>query len=112
MLLFQQSYLYHFFCVTQTLIQDPWKILKCNQVECKYTLQDDNFLTNNRPSIYYIRVIQEKSQIINGNGIECKDNKCSEISLCTGGFETDDNNDCLGHANQRAWSSPIYLYKE
>lgn len=94
------------------LIQDPWKILKCNQLECEYTFRDDNFLTHNRPSIYYIRVIQEKSQIINGNGIMCKDEMCTEVALCTGGFDTDDNSDCLGPASQRAWSSPIYLYKD
>ena len=87
------------------LIQDPWMTVPCNGTgECIAEFEDQNF---SRDSVYYVRAIQEATPAINGSSISERD----EFKLCKGSFRTDLNDDCLSLANERAWSSPIYVNK-
>ena len=89
----------------KSLIQDPWMIIPCNgSGECIAEFEDQNF---SRDSVYYVRAIQEATPAINGSSISQKE----EFKLCKGSFRTDFNDDCLSLANERAWSSPIYVNK-
>ena len=87
------------------LIQDPWMTIPCNgRGECIVEFEDQNF---SRDSVYYVRAIQEATPAINGSSISERE----EFRLCKGSFRTDLNDDCLSLANERAWSSPIYVNK-
>ena len=87
------------------LIQDPWMTIPCNATsECIVEFEDQNF---SRDSVYYVRAIQEATPAINGSSISERE----EFKLCKGSFRTDLNDDCLSLANERAWSSPIYVNK-
>ena len=85
------------------LIQDPWMTIPCNGlVECVVEFEDQNY---SRDSVYYVRVIQEPTQAINGSLLKDR----SEFNLCKGSFRTDLKDDCLSLTNERAWSSPIFI---
>ena len=87
------------------LIQDPWMTIPCNgRGECIVEFEDQNF---SRDSVYYVRAIQEATPAINGSSLSDRE----EFKLCKGSFRTDLNDDCLSLANERAWSSPIYVNK-
>ena len=87
------------------LIQDPWMIIPCNgRAECIVEFEDQNF---SRDSVYYVRAIQEATPAINGSSLSDRE----KFKLCKGSFRTDLNDDCLSLANERAWSSPIYVNK-
>jgi hypothetical protein len=87
------------------LIQDPWMTVPCSGTgECIAEFEDQNF---SRDSVYYVRAIQEATPAINGSSISERD----EFKLCKGSFRTDLNDDCLSLANERAWSSPIFVNK-
>ena len=90
----------------QPLIQDAWKTFSCEGLsECVIEFQDENY---SRDSVYYVRAIQEQTPAINGNQFSSIN---QEFKLCKGSFRTDLEDDCLSPANERAWSSPIYLNK-
>ena len=88
------------------LIQDTWKNFSCkSQSECIVEFEDENY---SRDSVYYVRAIQAPTPAINGkNTLVGRE----EFKLCKGSFRTDFSNNCLSEANERAWSSPIYLNK-
>ena len=88
------------------LIQDSWRIFDCsNSSECYIEFEDENY---SRDSVYYVRAIQEATMAI--NGAQTSSFK-QEFKLCKGSFRTDLKDDCLYPANERAWSSPIFLNK-
>tara|TARA_B100000029_G_scaffold13645_1_gene14358 strand:- start:21197 stop:23395 length:2199 start_codon:yes stop_codon:yes gene_type:complete len=93
-----------------TLIQDPWKSFDCKQDSngCVITFQDEEY---ERDSNYYVRVIQEQTDAINGRQIFVDQSSNSEVSMCHGNYKTDLDSDCLWPTQERAWSSPIYLIK-
>ena len=87
------------------LIQDPWKVIPCNGAgECAVQFEDQSY---NRDSIYYVRAIQEETLAINGSLLSARE----DFKLCKGSFRTELNDNCLSMANERAWSSPIYINK-
>ena len=87
------------------LIQDPWMTIPCNGTgECIVEFEDQNF---SRDSVYYVRAIQEATPAINGSSLSQRE----DFKLCKGSFRTDFDDDCLSPANERAWSSPIYINK-
>ena len=87
------------------LIQDPWMTIPCNGLsECTVEFEDQNY---SRDSVYYVRAIQEPTQAINGALLKDRD----AFNLCKGSYRTDLADDCLSMANERAWSSPIYVNK-
>ena len=82
---------YQFFCYRKFL--------------CSFEFEDEDY---SRDSVYYVRAIQAPTPAINGkNTLVGRE----EFKLCKGSFRTDFADNCLSEANERAWSSPIYLNK-
>jgi hypothetical protein len=87
------------------LIEDPWQIIPCmGTSECVVQFEDQEY---SRDSVYYVRAIQEETPAINGSPLS----KREDFKLCKGSFRTDLDDNCLSMANERAWSSPIYVNK-
>lgn len=96
------------------LIQDPWKKIDCPKDPggCSVEFTDDEFMTGERETVYYVRAIQDPTPAVNGDQLRCKRNdkgECIETKPCYGDYRTEFGDDCLGMHEERAWSSPIYL---
>lgn len=96
------------------LIDDPWRSFDCSpdQSGCKVEFEDSEFISGERESIYYIRAIQELTEMVNADNVRCEydeSGNCIEVNPCYGDYRTDAQDDCLAPANQRAWSSPIFV---
>ena len=99
------------------LIEDPWKSFECDRdsAGCQVEFSDDEFLAAGRGAVYYVRAIQESTGMINADNVRCKYNEkgeCVAVNPCYGDFRTPMGDDCIAPAQQRAWSSPIYLGRE
>jgi len=97
------------------LIQDPFLVLPCaeDQEECSVTFQDDQYELEGRPASYYVRVLQAPTQIFNQGTLRCtrdEAGRCIDTNPCDTGPGSMD--DCLALGQERAWSSPIYLYPD
>jgi hypothetical protein len=92
------------------LILDTWKSFDCpkNNEHCEITFTDEDYT---RDSIYYARAIQEETKSINGKQILVEKIDGKKAKICKGSYLTDTNDDCLFDANERAWSSPIFVNK-
>ena len=96
-------------------IQDPWKVFTCNDKGegCSAIFFDDEYVLNNKSSLYYARVIQEPTNMVGGDPLRCELNEageCIKIRPCySSGPDFDPNDDCLALVGERAWSSPIFL---
>ena len=96
-------------------IQDPWKVFTCNDKGegCSANFFDDEYVLNNKSSLYYARAIQEPTNIVGGDPLRCELNEageCIKIRPCySSGPDFDPNDDCLALVGERAWSSPIFL---
>ena len=93
------------------LIQDPWRVFQCEpgSKACEAEFSDDDFVADGREAVYYARVIQEATPTVQGDPLACEYNDagmCVKTNICMGGGVEDD---CLSPAEQRAWSSPIYV---
>ena len=96
------------------LIEDPWKVLKCPAGEeaCTVRFTDDSFTEGQRDVIYYVRAIEPASPTVNADQLRCEHNaagECVAVNPCSAGGTTDWAEDCLAKAEERAWSSPIYI---
>ena len=92
------------------LILDAWKSFDCpkNNGHCELTFTDEGYT---RDSIYYARAIQAETKSINGKQIQVEKIDGKKAKICKGSYLTDINDDCLFDANERAWSSPIFVNK-
>ena len=96
-------------------IQDPWKVFTCNDKGegCSANFFDDEYVLDNKSSLYYARAIQEPTNIVGGDPLRCELNEageCIKIRPCySSGPDFDPNDDCLALVGERAWSSPIFL---
>ena len=96
-------------------IQDPWKVFTCNDTGegCSVNFFDDEYVLNNKSSLYYARAIQKPTNMVGGDPLRCELNEageCIKIRPCySSGPDFDPNDDCLALAGERAWSSPIFL---
>jgi len=96
-------------------IQDPWKVFTCNDKGegCSVNFFDDEYVLNNKSSLYYARAIQEPTNMVGGDPLRCELNEageCIKIKPCySSGPDFDPNDDCLAPVGERAWSSPIFL---
>lgn len=93
------------------LIEDNWKIFTCDRAQagCSAEFDDPDF---SRDTVYYVRAIEEETPTVNGKNLRTTfDEKGNAIAVtpCYGDYRTEERDDCLGMANQRAWSSPIYV---
>jgi hypothetical protein len=80
-------------------------VISCEEnSECIVEFEDENF---SRDSIYYVRAIQASTLAINGASLSNRE----KFKLCKGSFRTNLDDDCMSLANERAWSSPIFINK-
>ncbi len=96
------------------LIEDPWKRFDCegDRAGCVVTFSDPEFAQDRRDTVYYVRALQEETAAINAANLRTTvDPQGNAVSMreCHGGYLTPPDDDCLAPANERAWSSPIYV---
>ena len=96
------------------LVEDPWRSFECepDQAGCQLEFEDPEFVKGGREAIYYVRAIQEQTQMINADNVRCEydeNGQCIDVDPCYGDYRTPASDDCLAPANQRAWSSPIFV---
>ncbi len=97
------------------LIEDPWKTFPCptNSAKCEVTFTDNEFKNGKRDALYYVRAIEQKTLIANGDTSRNEldsDGNVIKINICSGSFITDAKDDCLAQKGHQAVSSPIYTY--
>lgn len=95
------------------LIEDPWKTIPCepSQEGCEATFSDPEYPSLERPALYYVRALQPETPVYNAGGLRCQGlngAECTEVRPCYGGRKGE-GDDCLTPAQDRVWSSPIYL---
>jgi len=96
------------------LIEDPWRVFECDDdpVGCQVEFSDEEFSSAKRETLYYVRAIQEPTEMINAANVRCdydEQGQCIAVNPCYGDFRTPAAEDCLAPAEQRAWTSPIYV---
>lgn len=96
------------------LIEDPWRSFDCTDdpAGCQVEFTDEEFTGSGREALYYVRAIQEPTTMINAANLRCEyDEKgeCIAVNPCYGDYRTPQDEDCLAPAQQRAWSSPIFV---
>jgi len=94
------------------LIEDPWRVFECDgrPEGCRVEFVDAEFEESARDALYYVRAIEAASPTINADPLDCKRDelgKCSAVRRC--GTPGNDLGDCLSEAEERAWSSPIFV---
>ncbi|HYB99499.1 MAG TPA: DUF3604 domain-containing protein [Candidatus Limnocylindrales bacterium] len=99
----------------EELIQDPWKTIPCSgeRIGCVAEFEDFDFPAERRDTLYYVRALQEATPTVNAGNLRCRTDetgKCVSIDPCYGDWRTDYEDDCLADAEERAWSSPIFLH--
>ncbi len=98
------------------LIEDPFRVLRCTDsgegaTDCRVTFTDEAYAADGRPATYYVRAIQEPTQVFNADTLRCDRDalgRCIDTHPCDAGYSGPDD-DCLSEGEERAWSSPIYL---
>ncbi|MEP5568602.1 MAG: DUF3604 domain-containing protein [Halioglobus sp.] len=98
----------------EPLIEDPWKVLPCDDMGqgCRVRFSDPDYAAGRRDALYYVRAIQQSSPTINGDNLRCElgeDGECISVKPCRGRSPEDLEDECLAPANERAWSSPIFV---
>jgi hypothetical protein len=95
------------------LIENTWRVFECpaDGSGCEVEFQDPDYAAGGRSALYYARVIQEAEPLIDGDPFGCEydeQGQCIKRNYCIGKNAAPDNN-CLGEAEPRAWTSPIFI---
>ena len=98
----------------ETLIEDPWRVFPCDDVGQGCLIEFEGAQPEaNRESLYYVRALQEPTDAVNGDPLQCErdeDGQCLSAPGCpASGPEFDPKDDCLAPVQERAWSSPIFI---
>lgn len=98
----------------ETLIQDVWKSLPCNDngTGCTVEFTDPEFVAGRRTAVYYARAIQEPTPRINGTNlrpVRDANGVVTGVNPCWGDYRTPRSETCATNVEERAWSSPIYV---
>jgi hypothetical protein len=93
-------------------IEDPWRTLPCRDEGngCSATFTDPEYATSGRDTLYYVRAIQEETQAINGSPLATRfDESGAAVATlpCWKGEQAAIG--CPAPAQERAWSSPIFV---
>ncbi len=94
-------------------IEDPWRVFPCaaDGEGCRVVFEDPDPLADER--LYYVRAIQQPTEAINGDPLLCErdaDGRCVSARLCDArGFDQPVPASCRAPAEERAWSSPIFV---
>ncbi len=96
------------------LVEDTWRRFACvpDPTGCTVEFDDPDFVAAGRPATYYVRAVQAPSPVVNADPLRCRFDpagNCVEVSPCYGDYRTPFEDDCLAPAEERAWSSPIYV---
>ncbi len=96
------------------LIEDPWRRFECapDPAGCAITFDDPEFATAARDSVYYVRALQEPTAAINAANLRTRfdaNGNAVRVTPCYAGWRGTPGDDCLAPAQERAWSSPIYV---
>ena len=96
------------------LIEDPWRSFECvpDESGCTVEFEDPDFGATARDNVYYVRVLEEPSELINGDPLRCErdsDGVCLSTRPCRSGTDDGLADECLALERARAWSSPIFV---
>jgi len=96
------------------LVEDPWRVFDCeaDSSGCQVEFEDPDFPDAARDSVYYVRAVQEDTRAINAGMLRCRvgeQGACQEVEPCYGDYRSPEADDCLAPAEERAWSSPIFV---
>jgi hypothetical protein len=96
------------------LIQDPWIRHDCDGSTegCAFAFKDPEFQAQSREIAYYVRTIQGPTPAVNAGGARCEVDEfgnCISANPCYGDYQTPPEDDCPWPAEERAWSSPIWV---
>jgi hypothetical protein len=96
------------------LIEDPWRSFPCepSQAGCVVQFEDAELAGSGRDAVYYVRAIEPASPMVNAANLRChydESGRCVEVSPCYSDYRTGASDDCLAPAEERAWSSPIFV---
>jgi hypothetical protein len=96
------------------LVEDPWRSFDCVPDEngCEIEFSDPEHPQGGRDSVYYARAVQQASPAINAASLGCEldaAGQCLKVNPCPGGYQTDPMDNCLAPAEERAWSSPLFI---
>jgi hypothetical protein len=96
------------------LIEDPCRVLPCppSNDGCSVRFTDEDFAGNARDAVYYVRAIEKASPAINGDQLRWESDergRCVAVDPCRATWPTDPADDCLALAEEREWSSPIFV---
>jgi hypothetical protein len=92
------------------LIEDPWRVFACDPDPegCVVTFSDPDFEGAARDAVYYVRAIEAPSPHINADPLRCErdaEGRCLATRECG----ADPSDECYDEAEERAWSSPIFV---
>ena len=95
-------------------IEDPWRRFECtpDPAGCLVAFEDPEFATSARDAVYYVRAIQAPTPAINAANLRTEfdaSGNAVRVSPCYAGWRGSPGDDCLAPAQERAWSSPIYV---
>ena len=95
----------------EQLIEDPWRVFPCDgdPEGCAVTFTDPEYLSAGRDTLYYVRAIEEASPSVGNDPLGCTRDaggRCTRVAACR---DKPDSDDCLSDAEERAWSSPIFI---
>ena len=90
------------------LIEDPWRSYACEPSPegCVFRFRDDEHPERGRDVLYYVRALEEARPAIVGRPLRPRRNSDGEVisvEICSSG------DDCIDEAQERAWSSPIFV---
>jgi hypothetical protein len=96
------------------LIEDPWRRFECkpDPTGCVVQFEDPEFATSGRDAVYYVRALQEETPSLNAGNLRTRfdeDGRPISVTPCFIGYRATEGDNCLEPAQERAWSSPIFV---